>query len=91
MEKLNLEKANSDQDIDKIFSEMLMPPPVSAIFTPNISKHEGNIAKHPPKYFPTVSVSVSPPPSPIGPIDPVGASPAIEVIFKKDIDYSAVS
>ena len=75
LDKLNLEKAKSDQDIDKIFSEMLMPPPVSAIFTPIVTKHEGNIAKHPPKYFPILP-SVSPPPSPIKPLK---ASP--EVIF----------
>ena len=73
MDKLNFDKANSaDQDIDKIFSEMLMPPPVSAIFTPKVTKHEGNVARSAPKYFPTVHVS--PPPSPIKPLK---ASPEV--------------
>ena len=76
LDKLNFEKAvtaaNSDQDIDKIFSEMLMPPPVSAIFTPK-PQHEGNKARSAPKYsFPTVHVS--PPPSPIKPLK---ASPEV--------------
>ena len=72
LDKLNLEKAKSDQDIDKIFSEMLMPPPVSAIFTPK-PQHEGNKARSAPKYsFPTVHVS--PPPSPIKPLK---ASPEV--------------
>ena len=73
LDKLNFDKANSaDQDIDKIFSEMLMPPPVSAIFTPKVTKHEGNVARSAPKYFPTVHVS--PPPSPIKPLK---ASPEV--------------
>lgn len=64
LSKLNLEKVNSDQDIDKIFSEMInpsgaggtaMPPPLSAIITPRVSKHEGNSRNAPPKYFSTVS------------------------------------
>ena len=79
LDKLNFDKANSaDQDIDKIFSEMLMPPPVSAIYTPKVTKHEGNVARSAPKYFPTVHVS--PPPSPIKPLK---ASP--EVIQDKNL------
>ena len=74
LDKLNFEKAAiSDQDIDKIFSSVIMPPPVSAIFTPKPKGHEGNLPKSAPKYsFPTVHVS--PPPSPIKPLK---ASPEV--------------
>ena len=47
MDKLNFDKANSaDQDIDKIFSEMLIPPPVSAILmTPRITEDANNFSE----------------------------------------------
>ena len=80
LSKLNLsnltaadhKKVVENQDINKIFSEMInplgeeamMPPPLSAIITPKVSHHEGNNARLIPKYFP----AVSPPPSPIKPL-----------------------
>ena len=68
----NHKKTVEQQDINKIFSEMInplgedamMPPPLSAIITPKVSQHEGNTARLIPKYFPVVS----PPPSPIKPM-----------------------
>ena len=81
---LNIPPKTNEQDINNIFKEMInplnpagsgndantvMPPPLSAIYTPKVAKHEGNMLPSKRIYsFGQVPVSVSPPPSPIKPI-----------------------